>query len=189
MIKLFRVAKRFDYQRQQNESKYNRTRLKHPNTTKLQKAVIMSCSICHETLSAEFKLECGHTFHDICIYTWLSTSINASCPCCRQVDVEFLERRLHCFAMATAMTMSTYVDNKEELPFFSLSKIRRNRRIFFDYEFNTALKRNNVYYFWSKYVHDLHTISEARPGGNHAWERFYNVALEKIRRGSNSGLW
>lgn len=147
------------------------------------------CSICQEPLSAEYRLKgCGHSFHDICVYTWLS--INASCPICRQVDVEFLERRLYCHAIAIGMTMVKFANKSDEKYYFSFSKIRRNNRIFFNDEFNDAIKRNDVIYFWSKYTRDLDTL-KAEPSNCSCdkWDKFYNTCLDKIIEGSRKGCW
>lgn len=43
---------------------------------------MIECSICLDTLRCNMKqLECGHTFHKVCIDMWFSR--NATCPLCR----------------------------------------------------------------------------------------------------------
>lgn len=41
----------------------------------------MSCSICFNKIDNEYKLDCGHVFHESCIEKWINT--NPSCPICR----------------------------------------------------------------------------------------------------------
>jgi len=44
----------------------------------------MSCSICLESLkSGIIKTDCNHTFHKICLDTWIN--FNNSCPHCRSI--------------------------------------------------------------------------------------------------------
>ena len=46
------------------------------------------CSICYEPIYSKpnaFLTDCGHCFHKTCMTKWLiSTSLNGSCPICRQ---------------------------------------------------------------------------------------------------------
>ncbi len=46
------------------------------------------CSICLETFSKKMvsKLDCGHTYHTLCIKKWFSENEQARCPLCRMLQ-------------------------------------------------------------------------------------------------------
>lgn len=42
----------------------------------------MECVICLSNVDTEYKLSCGHSFHENCIKKWMDS--NNSCPICRK---------------------------------------------------------------------------------------------------------